>query len=116
MSPAGVARPVTSAVPGAHSSDGDLRRGQQRLPTIVHSRLADPEEDAGVAVAPVDEVIAAVARSLPVRAPEAVVALPAHCRFVEVAFLALGDRGAPDAAVGRPRCVVGSPVTTQGGQ
>src|SRR5918997_6674540 len=105
MSPAGVARPVTSAVPGAHSLRRHLRRGQQRLPTIVHSRLADPEEDAGVAVAPVDEVIAAVARPLSVRAPEAVVALPAHCRFVEVAFLALGDRGAPQPAVSRLRDV-----------
>src|SRR4051812_38549297 len=101
MSPAGVARPVTSAVPGARPLRGDLRRGQQRLPTIVHSRLADPEEDAGVAVAPVDEVIAAVARTLPVRAPETVVALPAHCRFVEVAFLALGNGGAPEPAIGR---------------
>src|ERR687897_3384990 len=95
---AGVARPVTWVVPGARPSGGDLRRGQQRLPTIVHSRLADPEEDAGVAVAPVDEVIATVARSLSVRAPEAVVALPAHGRFVEVAFLALGDGGAPEPA------------------
>src|SRR5688572_5184005 len=110
---AGVARPVTLTVPGARPSGGDLGGGQERLPAVVHTRLADPEEDAGIAIAPVDQVIAAVAGSLPVGPPETVVALPAHGRFVEVAFLTLGDRGAPEPAVGRPGDVVDQLVVAQ---
>src|SRR5918994_5845172 len=110
---AGVARPVTLAVPGARPSGGDLGGGQERLPALIHPRLTDPEEDAGIAITPVDQVVAPVARSLPVGAPEAVVALPADGRFVEVAFLTLGDRGAPEPAVGRPGDVVDQFVVAQ---
>src|SRR5215207_2094783 len=110
---AGVARPVTLAVPGARASGGDLRHGQQRLPALVHPRLAHPEEDAGIAISPVDEVVAAVAGALPVRPPEAVVALPADGRFVEVAFLTLSDCGAPEPAVGRLGDVVDQLVVAQ---
>src|SRR5688500_9093547 len=113
MSPVGVARPVTQAVPGAPASGGDLRGGQDRLPAVVHPGLADPEEDARIAIAPVDQVVAAVTRSLSVRPPEAVVALPAHSRFVEVAFLPLGDRGAPEPAVSALRHVVDQLVVAQ---
>src|SRR5215204_1488840 len=113
ISPAGVARPVTRAVPGARPSGGDLRRGQEPLPAVVHTRLADPEEDAGIAIPPVDEVVAAVAGSLSVRPPEAVVALPADGCFVEVAFLTLGDRGAPQPAVGRLGDVMDQLVVAQ---
>src|SRR5215213_250396 len=113
MSPAGAARPVTLAVPGARPSGGDLRGRQESLPTVTHARLADPEEDARVAVAPVNEVIAAVARSLAVRAPEAEVALPAHGRLVEIAFLTLGDGGAPEPAIGGLADVVDQLVVAQ---
>src|SRR5829696_3321909 len=110
---AGVARPVTLAVPGARPSGGDLGGGQERLPSVVHPRLADPEEDARIAIAPVDQVVAPVAGSLPVGPPEAVVALPADGGLVEVAFLTLGDRGAPEPAVGRPGDVVDQLVVAQ---
>ncbi len=100
-------------MPGARASGGDLRWGQERLPAVVHTRLADPEEDARVTFAPVDEVVAAVAGSLPVRPPEAVVALPADGRLVEVAFLTLGDRGAPEPAIGRLGNVVEQLVVAQ---
>src|SRR5215213_9254079 len=95
------------------ASGGDLRGGQERLPAVVHPSLADPEEDARIAIPPVDEVVAAVSGSLPVRPPEAVVTLPTDGRFVEVAFLTLGDRGPPEPAVGGLGDVVDQLVVAQ---